>query len=171
VLKRYQDEVWDEGTARFTPTNLEVTSIDTGNATVNIIPAKSRAQFNIRFNDLQTKETLQQRLTALADSVLEPAGLTYTLELDKTGDAFVAKPGEWVTMLAEAVGEITSHTPELSTSGGTSDARFIKDICPVMEFGLVNKTIHQVNEHVPVAHLEALTSIYEAFLRRYFASR
>jgi succinyl-diaminopimelate desuccinylase len=92
------------------------------------------------------------------------------LELEATADAFVTQPGEWVALLAEAVGEITSRTPELSTSGGTSDARFIKNICPVVEFGLVNKTIHQVNERVPVTHLEELTQIYASFLRRYFAA-
>jgi succinyl-diaminopimelate desuccinylase len=170
VLKSYLDEVLDEGTANFVPSNLEVTSIDTGNPTVNVIPARTSAQFNIRFNDLQTEETLRLRLAVLADSVLESTGLTYLLELEMTADAFVTQPGEWVAMLAEAVGEVTSRTPELSTSGGTSDARFIKDICPVVEFGLVNKTIHQVNERIPVAHLYELTEIYQAFLARYFAA-
>jgi succinyl-diaminopimelate desuccinylase len=169
VLKRYVDEVWDEGTANFAPTNLEITSIDTGNPTVNVIPAKTAARFNIRFNDLQSKETLRQRLTALADSVLETTGLTFLLELEATADVFVTEPGDWVAKLAEAIGEVTSRTPELSTSGGTSDARFIKEICPVVEFGLVNRTIHQVNEHVPVSHLHELTDIYHGFLRRYFA--
>ncbi len=168
VLKRYLDEVWDEGTPNFAPSNLEVTSIDTGNPTVNIIPAKVTAQFNIRFNDRHSKESLRQRLFVLADSVLQDTGLTYLLELEMTAEAFVTQPGTWVAMLAEAVGEITSRTPELSTTGGTSDARFIKDICPVVEFGLVNKTIHQVNERVPVTHLSELTEIYRAFLRRYF---
>jgi succinyl-diaminopimelate desuccinylase len=170
VLKRYLDEVWDEGTESFSPTNLEVTSIDTGNPTVNVIPAKTSAKFNIRFNDQQSKDTLRQRLTALADTTLENTGLTFLLEVEMTAEAFVTQPGEWVAMLADAVGETTSRTPELSTTGGTSDARFIKDICPVVEFGLVNRTIHQVNEHVPVAHLHELTEIYAAFLRRYFAS-
>jgi len=171
VLNRYLDEDWDEGSASFAPSNLEVTSIDTGNPTVNIIPAKTSALFNIRFNDKQTQDMLVQRLTIIADSVLGETGLLHTLEFEATADAFVTQPGEWVAMLAEAVGEKTSRTPELSTSGGTSDARFIKDICPVVEFGLVNRTIHQVNEHVPVAHLHELTEIYAAFLRRYFRSR
>lgn len=170
ILKSYLDETWDQGTVNFSPSNLEVTSIDTGNPTVNIIPAKTSAQFNIRFNDRQTQETLRQRLAVLADSALESTGLTYLLELEMTADAFIAQPGAWVAMLAEAIGEVTSRTPELSTSGGTSDARFIKDICPVVEFGLVNKTMHQVNERIPVAHLYELTAIYLAFLRRYFAA-
>jgi succinyl-diaminopimelate desuccinylase len=168
VLKRYQDEVLDEGTANFDPSNLEVTSIDTGNPTVNVIPAKAVARFNIRFNDRQNTESLRHRLTELADGALADTGLIYALELETTGDAFLTAPGGWVAMLADAIGEVAGRTPELSTSGGTSDARFIKDICPVVEFGLVNKTIHQVNEHVPVAHLEQLTRIYAAFLRRYF---
>jgi succinyl-diaminopimelate desuccinylase len=170
VLKRYLDEVWDEGTPNFAPTNLEVSSIDTGNPTVNVIPARTSARFNIRFNDRHSKESLRQRLTVLADGVVADTGLTYLLELEMTADAFVTQPGEWVAMLAAAVDETTSRTPELSTSGGTSDARFIKDICPVVEFGLVNKTIHQVNERVPVAHLHELTEIYGAFLRRYFGT-
>lgn len=168
VLKRYLDEVLDEGSENFDPSNLEVTSIDTGNPTVNVIPARVTARFNIRFNDRHDGESLRQRLTEIADSALAETGLSYELELETTGDAFVAQPGGWVEMLADAVGETTGRTPELSTSGGTSDARFIKDICPVVEFGLVNKTIHQVDEHVPVAHLHELTRIYAAFLRRYF---
>jgi succinyl-diaminopimelate desuccinylase len=170
VLKRYLDEVWDEGTPNFSPSNLEITSIDTGNPTTNVMPARTTAMFNIRYNDRQTAESLGQRLTELADSVLEAAGLAYLLEIEATADAFITQPGPWVTLLAEAVGEVTSRTPELSTSGGTSDARFIKDICPVVEFGLVNKTIHQVNERVPVGHLRELTEVYQAFLRRYFSA-
>lgn len=170
VLKRYLDEVWDDGNASFAPSNLEVTSIDTGNPTVNIIPAKVSAQFNIRFNDMQTEERLRKRLAAIADAVLDAAALHYSLELEKTADAFLTEPGPWIAMLADAIGEVTSRTPELSTSGGTSDARFIRDICPVAEFGLVNKTIHQVDEHVPVAHLHELTEIYVGFLRRYFSA-
>jgi succinyl-diaminopimelate desuccinylase len=170
VLKAYLDEVWDEGTESFSPTNLEVTSIDTGNPTVNVIPAKATAKFNIRFNDRQSKDALRQRLTALADSALENSGLSFLLEVEMTAEAFVTQPGAWVAMLGDAVGEATGRTPELSTSGGTSDARFIKDICPVVEFGLVNRTIHQVDEHVPVAHLGELAEIYHGFLRRYFAA-
>ena len=170
VLKRYLDEVWDEGTPNFSPTNLEITSIDTGNPTPNVIPARTSALFNIRFNDKHTKESLRERLNVLTDSMLEETGLTYVLEFEATAEAFLTQPGEWVRLLAEAVSEGTSRTPELSTSGGTSDARFIKDICPVVEFGLVNKTIHQVNERVPVAHLNELTEIYQAFLRRYFSA-
>jgi succinyl-diaminopimelate desuccinylase len=171
TLKRFLDEVWDEGNARFSPSHLEVTSIDTGNPTPNIIPARTAARFNIRFNDIQTEQRLRQRLTELAEAALEATGLSCALEFEKTADAFVTEPGEWVAMLAEAVGDVTSRTPELSTTGGTSDARFIKDICPVVEFGLVNKTIHQVNEQAPVAHLHELTEIYAGFMRRYFDAR
>jgi succinyl-diaminopimelate desuccinylase len=170
VLKAYDDEVLDEGTADFAPSNLEVTSIDTGNPTVNVIPARAEAKFNIRFNDSQNEQGLEQRLTALADRELRPAGLTYALELEMTAEAFVTRPGDWTAMLAQAVHETTGRHPELSTGGGTSDARYIKDICPVVEFGLVNKTIHQVDEHVPVADLHGLTAIYTGFLRRYFGS-
>jgi len=170
VLKAYDDAVLDEGTADFAPSNLEITSIDTGNPTVNIIPAKAEARFNIRFNDSQSRAGLERRLTTMADRVLEPAGLTYVLALEQTAEAFVTRPGAWVTMLADAVAEATGRMPELATGGGTSDARFIKNICPVVEFGLVNKTIHQVNECVAVADIHALTAIYEAFFRRYFGA-
>ncbi len=163
-------EPLDEGTPHFQPSNLQVTSIDTGNPTVNVIPAKATAKFNIRFNDRQSKDSLRQRLTALADSALENSGLSFLLEVEMTAEAFVTQPGAWVAMLGDAVGEVTGRTPELSTSGGTSDARFIKDICPVVEFGLVNRTIHQVDEHVPVAHLGELAEIYHGFLRRYFTA-
>ena len=170
ALKAYDEEVLDEGTANFAPSNLEITSIDTGNPTVNVIPAKAEARFNIRFNDSQSRESLTRRLTALAESALEPAGLVYALELEMTAEAFVTHPGAWIALLADAVAETVGRTPELSTGGGTSDARFIKDICPVVEFGLVNKTIHQVNEHVPIADLAELAGIYTAFLQRYFSA-
>jgi succinyl-diaminopimelate desuccinylase len=168
VLKAFDDEVLDEGTADFAPSNLEVTSIDTGNPTVNIIPAKAEARFNIRFNDSQSANGLARRLTAIAGRVLESGGLAFTVETECTAEVFVTRPGPWIDSLAEAVAEITGRRPELSTGGGTSDARYIKDICPVVEFGLVNATIHQVNEHVPVADLAGLADIYTAFLRRYF---
>jgi succinyl-diaminopimelate desuccinylase len=169
VLKAFDDEVLDEGTADFAPSNLEVTSIDTGNPTVNIIPAKVEARFNIRFNDSQSGDGLARRLRGIAGTVLESRGLAFTLETEMTAEVFLTRPGPWIDMLSDAVAETTGRRPELSTGGGTSDARYIKDICPVVEFGVVNRTIHQVNEHVPVADLAGLADIYTAFLRRYFS--
>ncbi len=169
VLKAFDDEVLDEGTADFAPSNLEVTSIDTGNPTVNIIPAKVEARFNIRFNDSQSGDGLARCLRGIAGTVLESRGLAFTLETEMTAEVFLTRPGPWIDMLSDAVAETTGRRPELSTGGGTSDARYIKDICPVVEFGVVNRTIHQVNEHVPVADLAGLADIYTAFLRRYFS--
>jgi succinyl-diaminopimelate desuccinylase len=168
VLKAFDEEVLDEGTADFAPSNLEVTSIDTGNPTVNVIPAKAEARFNIRFNDSQSGDGLTQRLRGIAGAVLEPRGLAFALETEMTAEVFVTRPGPWIDMLADAVAEVTGRRPGLSTGGGTSDARYIKDICPVVEFGVVNRTIHQVNEHVPLADLAGLADIYTGFLRRYF---
>lgn len=171
VLKRYLDEPLDEGSANFAPSNFEVTSIDTGNPTTNVIPATATARFNIRFNDLHSSASLSNQITALTDMMLRDTGLLYELVLEPTAEAFLSQPGAWVEMLVKAADEVVGLTPKLSTSGGTSDARFIVSLCPVVEFGLVNKTIHKVDEHVPIAHLQDLTNIYHHFLRRYFGNK
>ncbi|MEJ2229133.1 MAG: succinyl-diaminopimelate desuccinylase [Alphaproteobacteria bacterium] len=168
VLKRLLDEVLDDGSANFAPSNFEVTSIDTGNPTTNVIPAKVSARFNIRFNDLHTGASLSDRIATLADTMLHPTGLMHELDIDVSSDSFLTQPGGWVDKLMKAIGDVTCLTPKLSTSGGTSDARFINKLCPVVEFGLLNKTIHKVDEQVPVAHLHELTDIFHNFMRRYF---
>ncbi len=161
-------ERFDAGSANFAPSNLEITSLDTSSRAVNVVPATASAHFNIRFNDRWTAETLEGRLRSLVVPVLEAAGFDYTLVFESNADAFITQPGPWIETLSAAVRDVTGLTPELSTSGGTSDARFIKDICPVVEFGLVNETIHAVDERVAVADLEALAKIYGRFLARYF---
>lgn len=168
VLKRYLDEQLDEGTENFAPSNLEVTSIDTGNPTTNVIPAKATARFNVRFNDKYTSASLSNHLEVLTDEVLRDTGLQHELVLEPSAEAFLTRPGTWVGMLVKAAEDVCGLTPKLSTSGGTSDARFIVNMCPVVEFGLVNRSIHKVDEHVPLAHLHELTAIYQGFLRRYF---
>lgn len=168
VLKRYLDEPLDEGTENFAPSNLEVTSIDTGNPTTNVIPATATARFNVRFNDLHTAASISERLFVLTDEMLRNTGLQHELVLEPSAEAFSTQPGAWVEMLVKATEDVCGLTPKLSTSGGTSDARFIHNLCPVVEFGLVNRTIHKVNEQVPLAHLHELTAIYQGFLRRYF---
>ncbi|MDP2619605.1 MAG: succinyl-diaminopimelate desuccinylase [Hyphomicrobiales bacterium] len=158
----------DDGSTHFQPSNLEFTSIDVDNPTWNIIPAEARAAFNIRFNDLWSPERLEAWLREELD---DAAGgvVDYTLAMEPVvSDVFVTEPGELTELVSAAVKEVTGLTPELSTSGGTSDARFIKDHCPVVEFGLVGRTIHQIDEHVPTADLEALTKIYRIFLDAYF---
>ena len=169
ALKQIIDEPLDNGSENFAPSNLEVTSVDTGNLAGNVVPAKASAQFNIRFNDHHDVASLGQRLRTLIADTLAGSGLEHDLVLESNADVFLTRPGPWVETLIEASAKITGLTPELSTDGGTSDARFIKDICPVVEYGLVNSTIHKVDEHTPVADLHELTEIYHEFMRRYFA--
>ena len=159
----------DDGSQHFDPSNLEFTSIDVGNKTVNVIPGEARARFNVRFNDRHTQDDLkaliEQRTTAAATNKIH-----WRIEWEPSNaDVFVTKPGSLVDLVRAAVAEVTGKSPALSTSGGTSDARFIKDYCPVVEFGLVNTTMHKVDERVPTADLVALTAIYRNILERYFA--
>jgi len=158
----------DHGTAHFDRSNLEVTSIDIGNTAVNVIPATAQAQFNIRFNDLWTLETLKARIR----SVVADAAGAATVELEfmpSNAVSFLTQPGDFSTLVARAVIEITGRTPELSTSGGTSDARFIIRDCPALEFGLTNETIHAVNENARLADIDALCAIYRRIIETYFA--
>lgn len=157
----------DHGSDFFPPSNLEVVSIDVGNPVFNLIPAEATARFNVRFNDLYSLETLKSEIIRRIDG----AGLTYDLEFQPgASQSFLTAPGPFVELVADAVEAETGRRPEASTSGGTSDARFIKDICPVVEFGLVGQTMHKVDEATPVADLEALTRIYSRIIARYFAT-
>ena len=168
ILARFYDSPLDYGSAHFSPSNLEVTSVDVGNPTVNVIPALAEARFNIRFNDRHSAETLKAQLSELATLALSGTGLSFSFEFDPTSDAFLTEPGPLDALLSEAVSEITGLTPSLSTDGGTSDARFIKEYCPVVEFGLSSATIHKADEHVAIADLEQLTAIYRRFIELYF---
>lgn len=155
----------DEGTAHFQPSTLALTSIDVGNPATNVIPAKGTAKFNIRFNDLHTPAGLEAHIR----DVLEEVGGAWDLQVQVSGVAFLTPPGPLSEIVSEAVRSCTGRVPELSTSGGTSDARFIKDHAPVVEFGLVGATMHKVDENVALADIEALTRIYQAVLDRFFA--
>jgi succinyl-diaminopimelate desuccinylase len=159
----------DQGTAHFDPSNLEVTTVDVGNPASNVIPNTARTVFNVRFNDLWSPESLEAELR---DRLARAAGnaVRWSAEFEPTNAvAFLTAPGPFVDMVKGAVEEVLGRTPLLSTTGGTSDARFIKDYCPVVEFGLVGKTMHQVNEHVGIADLEALAGVYGEIIRRQFA--
>lgn len=161
----------DAGTAHFDASNLEVTTLDVGNPASNVIPAQAKAVFNIRFNDLWTPETLAAEIDR---RLREAAGnaVRYELTVQPTNAvAFLTKPGPFVEMAANAVKAETGKRPALSTTGGTSDARFIKSYCPVVEYGVVGKTMHQVDESVAVADLHALTRITQRLLRDYFAAQ
>ena len=157
----------DSGTPHFDPSNLEVTSIDVGNTTVNVIPARARAQFNVRFNDLWTPETVADEVRRRIDAAAQ--GARVTLNFQPTNAlAFLTQPGPFVEALSAAVEAETGRRPALSTTGGTSDARFIKNACPVVEFGLVGRTMHQVDERVAVADLDRLEAVYGRVLDAYF---
>ena len=157
----------DEGTEHFQPSNLEVTSFDVGNATTNVIPAEATARFNIRYNDTWNAETISAWIERQLGATQGASG--YQLELSHTGDCFLTEPNAFVETLSAAVEDVTGRAPVLSTSGGTSDARFIKDVTRVVEFGLVGKTMHKVDERVPVDDIRQLAAIYEKLLAGYFA--
>ena len=155
----------DEGTDHFQPSRLELTSIDVGNEATNVIPGAAVVRFNVRFNDRHTGASLERTIRACLDTV----GETYDLAIEVSGEAFVTPPGRLSAIIAESVAAVTGRTPTLSTTGGTSDARFIKDHCPVAEFGLLSRTMHRTDECVPVESLEQLTDIYLGILQRYFS--
>ena len=158
----------DHGSALFPPSHLEFTSVDVGNKTVNLIPGEARARFNIRFNDKHTLDSLKALIEQRAEKAAAgKVNFAFQWEPSNAG-VFAVKPGPFTDLVAEAIAKITGRKPELSTSGGTSDARFITQYCPVVEFGLVGQTMHQVNERVAVADLRALTAIYRAIIDRYF---
>ena len=159
------DYTFDKGTEFFAATNLEVTSIDVGNTASNVIPASGRAVFNIRFNDTWNGASLSTKL----HDILKSVGGAYELSLHEGSESFMTKPGEWSETVSRAVAEITGKTPVLTTSGGTSDARFVHKYCPVVEFGPINATIHQIDENAKVADLESLVEIYERVITLYFA--
>ena len=164
TLAALNGRVLDEGTEHFQPSNLEITTIDVGNAAGNVIPSEASAAFNIRFNDHHTGASLSEWLHATCAA---HAG-EHELSLHHSGDAFLTPPGPFSALMSETVTRVLGAPPELSTTGGTSDARFIKDYCPVAEFGLVGQTMHQVDERVALKDLHALTDIYAAVLDAYF---
>jgi succinyl-diaminopimelate desuccinylase len=156
----------DGGTAHFDPSNLEVVSIDVGNSATNVIPAEGRAVFNIRFNDTYDSKALE----ALIRGALDATGDAYALSFDLTGESFLTPPGALAEIVKDAVQAATGVRPEFSTTGGTSDARFIHHHCPVVEFGLVGQSMHKVDENVAVADVAALTEIYRGVLERFFSA-
>jgi len=168
VLAGFYDTPLDFGTAHFSASNFEVTSIDVGNIATNVIPAKAEALFNIRYNGRHSPQSLQAWLRDQAAKVLAHSGLDFELSFEPPSHSFLTQPGPLDGTLSEAVREITGLTPSLGTDGGTSDARFIKALCPVVEFGLLTATIHKVDEQVSIADLEQLTAIYRRFLELYF---
>ena len=167
LLRVLTETVLDDGTTHFQPSNVQVTTIDIGNSATNVIPGEARAAFNIRFNDRHTGKSLEAWLRREFDAI----GGAYELSIQLSGEAFLTPPGPLSALIARAAETVTGLKPELSTTGGTSDARFIKDYCPVAEFGLVGQTMHKVDERVLLADLEALTRIYQGVLEGFFAGQ
>jgi succinyl-diaminopimelate desuccinylase len=167
VLNALAATALDEGTDHFQPSNLQLTTIDVGNTATNVIPGAAKATFNIRFNDTHTSESLMRWVTEQLDA----AGGEYEIDWQITGEAFLTPPGALSQAISTAVEKATGLKPDLSTTGGTSDARFIKDYCPVAEFGLISQSMHKVNEHAAVADIRALTDIYEAVLDGWFGAQ
>jgi succinyl-diaminopimelate desuccinylase len=162
------DERLDHGSAQFQASNLEFTSVDVGNTASNVIPGQARAKFNIRYNDCHTRESLRQ---LVEERLAKAAGHRIRARIvwePSNSNVFVTTPGPFTDLAVAAIEQVTGRKPELSTSGGTSDARFIASYCPVIEFGLVGQTMHQIDERTPVADLEKLTKVYRGILDRYF---
>ena len=166
MLSSIIEEPLDDGTEHFQPSNVQLTTIDVGNGATNVTPGAATAGFNIRYNDLHTGASLDDSLRRKFDTV----GGDYQLDISVSGEAFLTPPGAFSDLIAGAIEKVTGIAPALSTTGGTSDARFIKDYCPVAEFGLVGQTMHKTDEQTRLADLDALGAIYEAVLDGYFAS-
>jgi len=169
LIVALSDEPLDHGSAQFQASNLEFTSVDVGNSAYNVIPGQARAKFNIRYNDNHTQESLRQ---LLEERLVKACGNRIRARIawePSNSNVFVTKPGPFTDLASSAIEDVTGRKPELSTSGGTSDARFISNYCPVIEFGLVGQTMHKIDERTPVADMEKLTKVYRGILTRYFA--
>jgi succinyl-diaminopimelate desuccinylase len=170
ILSRLQSRVLDEGYTGFQPSNLEVTTVDVGNTATNVIPASAKARVNIRFNPAHKGKDLAAWIEAECREAAEGFSGRVEVLCKISGEAFLTEPGAFTDVIVAAVTDATGRAPELSTTGGTSDARFIRALCPVVEFGLVGSTMHQVDERVPVEEVRQLASAYQALINRYFAA-
>ncbi len=168
LLQRLQTRVLDDGYAEFQPSNLEITKIDVPNTATNVIPGIAMARLNIRFNPSHTGADLAAWIAAEAEAAGQGFAGTVSVVPQISGEAFLTAPGAFTEVVAAAVADITGAEPELSTTGGTSDARFIRALCPVVEFGLVGTTMHQVDERAPVSEIRQLQAVYERLIARYF---
>ena len=164
-----KDKPYDKGSKEFQPSNLEVVSLETGNTAFNVIPAEVKARFNIRFNDKHTPARLRKEIERRLKQAAK--GTHFTVEWEPASEAYLTKRGPFVDLVSQAVLEVTGVKTVVSTSGGTSDARFIKNYCPVIDLGLVGTTMHQIDEHVAVKDIEKLTKIYRAILEKYFSAK
>ncbi|MGI9394866.1 MAG: succinyl-diaminopimelate desuccinylase [Boseongicola sp.] len=170
LVDRLATHPLDKGTEHFDPSTLAVTTFDTGNTASNVIPAACRATVNVRFNDTHSSTSLTEWLAGEVDKIADKTGVEIDMTTQVSGESFLTPPGDLSALVARAVHAETGVTPVFSTSGGTSDARFIKSHCPVVEFGLVGQTMHQVDERVEIEQIHALKAIYRSILESYFAT-
>ncbi len=168
ICKKLKEKKLDKGNKNFQPSNLEFTSINVDNKAHNVIPARARAQFNIRYNNLHTSSSLKKKINSIVKKFCKKFKCKYKIDFITNGEAFLTKPGKTIFMAKKIIKKITKINPKFSTTGGTSDARFIKKISPCLEFGLVNKTMHRVDECVSISDLKKLTKIYNNILVEYF---
>ncbi|MAW17298.1 MAG: succinyl-diaminopimelate desuccinylase [Pelagibacteraceae bacterium] len=168
ICRELKEKKLDNGNKNFQPSNLEFTSINVDNEAHNVIPAKARAQFNIRYNNFHTANTLKKKINKIIKYLCKKNKCAFKIEYLANGDSFLTKPGKTIYMAKRIIKKVTKNNPKFSTTGGTSDARFIKKIAPCLEFGLVNKTMHKVDECVSITDLKKLTNIYKNILVEYF---
>ena len=168
VLNEIKNIKFDKGSKNFQPTNLEVVKINVNNLADNVIPGEASAKFNIRFNNLQSSKKIKKTLKNVFNKICKKNKCTYQINYKVSGESFLTKPDKTTKMIQKTINDITKINPKMSTTGGTSDARFIRKISPCIEFGLVGKTMHKVNEQVAIADLKKLTKIYSSILRNYF---
>ncbi|MEP3247684.1 MAG: succinyl-diaminopimelate desuccinylase [Sneathiella sp.] len=159
----------DDGSDHFQPSNLEFTTVDVGNPATNVIPKSARTTFNIRFNTAHSLDALDDRIRALLDGIAGERGAQYDLKVLKNSEPFLTQEGDFSQLIAQSIADHLGTSPELSTTGGTSDARYIKNYCPVVEFGLVGQTMHKIDEHVSIEDIEQLANIYTTILEGYFS--
>ncbi len=168
ICKKLNEQKLDKGNKNFQPSNLEFTSLNVNNKATNVIPATARAQFNVRFNNLHTSNSLKRKISSIVKSLSKKNKCKFNIDFHVSGESFLTKPNKTIYMARNIIKKVTKINPVFSTTGGTSDARFIKKIAPCLEFGLVNKTMHKVDECVSLKDLKNLTKIYQNILEDYF---
>jgi succinyl-diaminopimelate desuccinylase len=168
ICKKLNEQKLDKGNKNFQPSNLEFTSINVDNRATNVIPATAKAQFNVRFNNLHTSSSLKKKISSIVKSLSKKNKCKFKIDFHVSGESFLTKPNKTIYMAKSIIKKITKVTPVFSTTGGTSDARFIRKISPCLEFGLVNKTMHKIDECVSLKDLKNFTKIYHSILEDYF---
>ena len=168
ICKKLKEKKLDKGNKNFQPSNLEFTAINVDNKAHNVIPARARAQFNVRYNNFHNANTLKKKISSIVKNICKINRCKFKIEFIVNGDSFLTKPEKTIFMAKKIIKKVTKITPRFSTTGGTSDARFIRKIAPCLEFGLVNKTMHKVDECVSLSDLKKLTKIYQNILEDYF---